>query len=48
MKAFFDTNVLVAAVVTDTNRSDVAIALLIENTQRFTRRFEEWHEIRSR
>jgi len=27
MKAFFDTNVLVAAVVTDTNRSDVAIDL---------------------
>jgi len=36
MKAFFDTNVLVAAVTSDTDRSDTAIRVLNESTDAYT------------
>lgn len=36
MNAFFDTNVLVAAVTNDTDRSDTAVRILNECTQGFT------------
>lgn len=36
MKAFFDTNILVAAVTTDTNRSEAAIRLLNEIDDGYT------------